>query len=144
MSAAGVRGALALLAVGVLAAGCAGDGEVTGTDDGNDPTAAPAATPPAAAGAVPADLVDEARADAAERAGVAAEEVEVVRTEDVQWSSSALGCPEEGQMYTQVITDGYWVVVRTGGEEFDYRAADGGPVRLCEDGGEAPRDTEGG
>ena len=149
----GTRRALAVIALGLFATGCAGTDR--GADPGapaEGPTASPAetpaetpgATPSASAdGAVPEDLLDEAVAVAVERTGVSAEQVEVVRAEDVQWRSSALGCPKEGQMYTQVVTEGYWVVVRAGDTELDLRAADGGRLLLCEGGGE-PRMGAGG
>lgn len=132
---------VAAAALGALAAGCGG------ADDAAGPVEETAATSqessPPAANAVPDSVLDEITAAAAQQAGVAPGEVEIVRAEDVRWSSAALGCPEEGQMYTQVITDGYWVIVRAGDEELDYRTADGGPVRLCE-GGEAPAEIVGG
>ena len=137
MSAAGATRALVVVAMGVLAAGCAG------ADDAGGPGGAPSATPGTAsstATAVPPSVLDQVRTAAAEQAGVAPEEVEVVQAQDVRWSSAALDCPQEGQMYTQVITDGYWVVVHAGGEELDFRMADGGPVRLCRD-GQAPAEV---
>jgi hypothetical protein len=72
-------------------------------------------------------------ADAADRAGVEETEVDLVSIEDEQFSDMSLGCPEEGQMYAQVITSGFRVLVSAAGVEYDYRLAEGDEgYRLCE------------
>jgi hypothetical protein len=84
-------------------------------------------------GAVPPAIVDNAIADAAGRAGVDPSAVGVLVAEARDWPDSSLGCPEDGMMYTQVITPGYRVVVEAGGAEYDYRASTrSSDVRWCE------------
>jgi len=85
-------------------------------------------------GDVPQPVIDQAIADAAGRAGVDPSEVTVVSAEARTWPSGALGCPEPGYLYTDVITPGYRVVVEAGGRQYDYRATQRGQgdIRWCE------------
>lgn len=134
-----------LVLVATVLAGCAGGSSPTGEPSptsGPSPTAGPSPTssvsPTPGSDAVPSAVVDQVVAAATDRTGVPPAQVEVLRAVAVEWPSSALGCPEEGQMYTQVITPGYWVVVEAGGEQLDYRMAQQGEPRLCEDGTPPP------
>ncbi|MBI2320970.1 MAG: hypothetical protein HYU88_02455 [Chloroflexi bacterium] len=54
------------------------------------------------------------------RLGVDAQAIAVLRTESVDWPSTALGCPEPGMVYAQVITPGYRVVLEHGGRQYTY------------------------
>ena len=84
----------------------------------------------------PADLeafVDLALADAAAEHGVAEEEIEVVRAEEVEWPDGARGCPEEGEMYTQAIVPGYLVILEVDGEQHHYHGGEGERPFRCED-----------
>ena len=83
----------------------------------------------------PADLLADIKADLAERLGIEPEAVELVRAEAVTWSDGSLGCPEPGMFYTQALVEGYHVILRAGGEEYDYRAAEQGYFKLCTPGG---------
>lgn len=65
-------------------------------------------------------LVELVRGDLARRLGVDAQAIAVVRTEAVDWPSTALGCPEPGMVYAQVITPGYRVVLEHGGRQYTY------------------------
>lgn len=89
------------------------------------PTAAPIT------GEVPAPLMDLARADLARRTGLDPSTFTVVRSETAIWADGSLGCPIPGQLYTQVQTPGYWIVLEAAGKPYDYRATSGA-VRLCE------------
>ncbi|HAX81261.1 MAG TPA: hypothetical protein DCY40_01680 [Actinobacteria bacterium] len=91
-------------------------------------------------GAVPEDRLEPLMADAAQKAGASIAAVAVIRAQQVVWSSTALDCPEPGMFYTQVLTNGYWVVLLAGDNEYDYRAAIDGEFRLCV-GGAPPHDV---
>ena len=52
---------------------------------------------------------EKARAALAERLQVDAGVIEVLETEPAEWPSAALGCPEKGKVYAQVLTSGYRV-----------------------------------
>jgi hypothetical protein len=64
--------------------------------------------------------------------GVPTDGVEVVSARSVTWPSGALGCPKPGMVYTQMVTDGYQVVVRVGGKTYDYRYGMSATPRLCQ------------
>ncbi len=92
-------------------------------------------TPPPGLGEVPADVMAAARADLASLLGDGiAGAAEVVRAEAVIWPDGSLGCPIPGRLYVQVETPGYWIVLRTEGTEYDYRATEAGFVQPCERG----------
>ena len=69
------------------------------------------------------DVLEGIVADASERTGVAIGEEEVVSIEAQTFNDASLGCPEPGKMYAQVLTDGFVVLLDSGGEELDYRVA---------------------
>jgi hypothetical protein len=81
--------------------------------------------------AVP-DEVEAAIADAAQRFGLPASEVAVAGALRVTWSDGALGCPEDGMMYTQALVPGYLLTLEVDGRRVDYHGADGQPPFLCE------------
>jgi hypothetical protein len=94
-----------------------------------------ATVPPAASGVtgeVPPPILDAARADLHDRIGAAADDAAVVVGQEVVWSDGSLGCPVRGEVYTQALVPGFWIVLETGGRRYDYRASEAGVVRLCE------------
>ena len=97
-------------------------------DTGDTGPASPAAS---AAPAGLQSIVGGVTRDAASRRRVDPETVEVVSARQVTWSDGSLGCPEDGMMYTQALVPGFRVIVRAGGQEFDYHAADNGHFALC-------------
>lgn len=131
-----MRISCALLAVVVLAA-CGSDAEqdessVSSTTQPDDSTTT---TVPKDSGfAVPDDVVEAAIQQAAEDTEFDTESLEAVSARQVVWSDGSLGCPQEGQSYVQVLTDGYWVTLDSPGGELDYRAALEGEFQRCEDG----------
>jgi hypothetical protein len=93
-------------------------------------------------GPVPQDLLGQMLEEAAAIAGVSVSEVTVERSAAVTWNDGSLGCPEPGQLYTQALVDGYWVVLRAGGRELDFRATQRGDFKLCPPGqGRPPVDA---
>ena len=77
-------------------------------------------------------VLDPILDDAAARLGAARTAVEVVTAESRIWPDGSLGCPQAGMAYTQIVTDGYRVVVRAGARTLDYRGTAPGRFRLCE------------
>jgi hypothetical protein len=61
---------------------------------------------------------------------VAEERIAVVSAEGQHWNDASLGCPEKGQVYAQVATDGHRVRLRVDDRIFDVRVA-GGEARIC-------------
>ncbi len=107
----------ALLAAGMPAFGCGGPG------GGGD------VSPPVAPGAE--QVVAAVRADAARRSGLRADQVRVVKVEEVDWPDTSLGCPEPGKFYAQVITPGYKITVRAGDTDYEYHTDRAGRFVLC-------------
>ncbi len=68
-------------------------------------------------------LVNEAKADLTTRAKVAPDAITLTSAQAVEWNDSSLGCPMEGQMYLQVITPGYLIVLEAAGKEWKYHAS---------------------
>jgi hypothetical protein len=83
---------------------------------------------PSAEDSSPASIAQRA---VAERLNVSTDELQVVQSEAVDFGSPALGCPQPGMMYAQVITPGYKVIVAYGQQRFDVRVS-GKSGRICE------------
>jgi len=108
------------------------------------PTPMPSATPdriiprvsispvPGDGAPVPPAVLAAVVADAARRTGTAPADITVVTAKSVTWPDGALGCPQPGFMYTQMVQPGYQVVVEAGGTRLDYRVGMSGAPQLCE------------
>lgn len=80
----------------------------------------------------PEHLLAPVLADASERSGVAAGELAVVTSSPRTWRDGSLGCPEPGMVYTQALVPGWWLVLKAGDRELDYRLTDrAGAFLLC-------------
>ena len=111
------------------------------TEPGGQGTARPPVQPvspepvptlePGTTGEVPEALLDAIKKDLAARTGADPASIEVVRAQAVVWNDGSLGCPQPGMEYTQMLVDGYWVVLRYGGQDYDYRATQSGYFLLC-------------
>lgn len=86
----------------------------------------PAAVAPGSEAAVNAVV-----ADLASQLGVPADSIEVVSVESVMWRTSGLGCEQPGQMYLQVITPGYQIVLQSGPNLYTYHTNEAGQFVLC-------------
>jgi hypothetical protein len=76
-------------------------------------------------------IVQQMLLDLSEKQGVDISQIEVASVEAMTWPDGGLGCPQPGMMYVQVLIDGYKVVLKAKGQEFDYHS--GGPhFVLCE------------
>lgn len=127
------RHALPASILALVLAACAG--QSTGGSDApaTDP---PPSTPPTdgpSMGGVDQETIDRVVAQAADDTDVPEDEISVVAAEAVTWSDGALGCPEEGMMYTQALVPGYRVVLDVAGEELHYHAGSDGTFAPCDD-----------
>jgi hypothetical protein len=112
------------------------------SDPGGQGTALPPVQPvypepvptlgPGTTGEVPEALLNTIKKDLSARTGADPASIEVVRAEAVVWNDGSLGCPQPGMEYTQMLVDGYWVVLQQGMKTFDYRASESGFFFLCE------------
>lgn len=93
---------------------------------------------PAMAGSRPAQSEDPAsvalqaaRTDLAERLGVAESAIELVgAAEALTWPDVSLGCPQPGEMYAQMLTQGFKLTLGAEGRLYEYHTGEGA-VRLC-------------
>jgi hypothetical protein len=104
---------------------------------------APATQPPAESPApvIPDTgqaMVDMVTQDLAQRLRVDASAIRVVNVEGVEWSNSALGCPEPGMNYLTVITPGYRIILEANGSEHTYHTDRDRYFVLCVGGRPAP------
>lgn len=112
------------------------DGDGDGDDAGDGPESSPApeddaATDDPAAGSDAA--LGEETAAAISETGADPDDVEVREATFVTWPDGALGCPEDGMMYTQALVEGYRIVLVVDGEEVTFHGAAGQPPFRCED-----------
>lgn len=68
---------------------------------------------------VPA-VVKVAIADLAGRLRVSADEIKVVKVEEVTWPDASLGNPQPGMVYAQVLVPGYKVILEARGTQHEY------------------------
>ncbi|MBV9169622.1 MAG: hypothetical protein JOZ81_06030 [Chloroflexi bacterium] len=106
---------------------------------GPSPAAAPASvaspkpgvSPSASPGPEAQQAVNQATHDAAQRLSVSDTDISVDRVEPRQWPDASLGCPRQGDVYAQVVTPGYLIVVSGGGQQLEYHSDARGRVILC-------------
>ena len=85
-----------------------------------------ASVPPEATAAV-----NLARQQLSTQTGVRADQIQVVSVSSVQWPTSALGCPQPGRMYAQVVTPGYRIILTVAGRTYEYHSDSGRRVISC-------------
>ena len=82
----------------------------------------------------PSALINRALADLSTRAGrtITLDNLSSWTWQQANYPDTSLGCPQTGQRYTQVVTNGYRIAFVYNGATFDYRAsADGTVLFLC-------------
>jgi hypothetical protein len=102
--------------------GTADEGLVDGTDPDEDEDQQ-----------LPDIPVDQAIVEAGGDFDAAPEDIEVVAAERVTWPDGSIGCPQEGEMYTQALVEGYRIILDVGGQEVHYHGTPGEPPFYCED-----------
>lgn len=68
------------------------------------------------------EAIKKARQDAARRLGVSEKEIEDQTAEEADFPDMALGAAARGEMSGQMITPGWRIRLRSGGETLEYRA----------------------
>ncbi len=68
---------------------------------------------------------ESARTDLAGRLGIAPDAITIRSVMEAEWPDASLGCARPGQMYAQVVTRGYRIVLQAGGKDYEYHAASG-------------------
>ncbi len=77
--------------------------------------------------------MDAALRDAADHLGISPASLKVDQVEPRQWGDSSLGCPKPGQMYSQIVTPGYVVVISGSGRQLEYHTDTRGHLVLCQE-----------
>ena len=67
-------------------------------------------------------IIIRARSDLAQRLGVSEKEIVEGEVARADFPDAALGAPVEDQMSAQVITPGWRIRLKAGGEAYEYRA----------------------
>jgi hypothetical protein len=93
------------------------------------PTSAVAAVPTVNPDAQAA--VDAAMRDVAAHLGVDLSAVRVDQVEPRQWSDSSLGCPQPGNLYAQIVTPGFLIIISSSTKQLEYHSDARGHVVLC-------------
>ena len=125
------------LVLGVAA--CGDDEDIPASSEGSTTTAEPTDTTggedvdeTSTSGPAPrTGQADAAVADLAARLDVEPTEVVVVSVEAVTWRDSSLGCPQEGFMYQQVLTEGVRIVLEVDGTTYEYHGGGTGDPIYC-------------
>jgi hypothetical protein len=96
------------------------------------PTLPAVSAVPPAANEVPPAILEAVQAEAARLASLPVEQLSLVRADEITWPDGSLGCPKPGEMYTQSLVHGFWIVFDSGSETYDFRAASDGSFFRCE------------
>ncbi|HEU5135518.1 MAG TPA: hypothetical protein VFU13_10285 [Steroidobacteraceae bacterium] len=70
-------------------------------------------------------------ADAARRFAVSENDVVLVNAERLTWSDGAMGCPEPGQTYTQMLVPGFRITAKTAAGQMLYHTDSRGTAVTC-------------
>lgn len=100
---------------------CGGDGD----NAGNDP-------PPTIPHDTLPEPVQHAINVAADDAGINPGDVGLIAYTQEEWNDTALGCPQPGGVYAQVMTPGYSVQLLVAGHEVEYHTDMDATVVHCE------------
>ena len=127
-----MRVLIATVALSVVACGAgATDGSIVETSTTSSPSADSTTTTTEVDVSQTADPIETAIVDLSRRLLVPRDQIEVVETRQVSWPDGALGCPEDGVLYTQAIVEGTQVLLRADGRVYDYHAGGDGSAFLC-------------
>ena len=85
---------------------------------------------PAISGLPP--LIEKAKLDLAQRLSIPTSRINTIEARGVFWPDASLGCPQPDTTYTQVLTPGYFILLESGGNKFEYHADLQNSVFYCE------------
>jgi hypothetical protein len=78
-------------------------------------------------------MVAAAKRELSKRLAAPESEIELIeKAEAVTWPDTALGCPEPGKMYAQVLTPGFKFVLKIRGKLYEYHTGNTA-VKLCKE-----------
>jgi hypothetical protein len=71
------------------------------------------------------------QADLSKRLNISLDEIDIKAVQPVVWPDSSLGCPQPDFAYSQVVTNGFIVVLEVAPDEFLYHTDDASMVVFC-------------
>ena len=77
------------------------------------------------------DQIEFSRKELAQRLGIKPESITLSGARQVNWRSSAVGCPKPGVSYTQALLPGALISLKVGNEVHRYHAKSGGKPFYC-------------
>src|SRR5579871_6645050 len=80
----------------------------------------PASLPGSNAQPDPQPAVNAALQDAATHLGVSPNQLHVDQAEARQWPDASLGCPQPGQLYSQIVTPGFLILISMGNKQLEH------------------------
>ena len=100
----------------------------------SSPLAEPSPAPGESGAAQADEVMEMARSHLAETLSIPLEEVDRVSIQRVEWPDASLGCPSPGELYAQVVTPGYRVILEVEGETHELHTDEAGEtIRICEE-----------
>ncbi|MFQ5854746.1 MAG: hypothetical protein ACE5LU_03765 [Anaerolineae bacterium] len=103
-----------------------------GAPPAQTPVAQPTRTPMITVPEEAVELVQAAREALAARLNQIDEAIDLIDLEPAEWPTAALGCPQPGMMYAQVITPGYIVRLKTDDNVYEVHVSKSGHVVFCD------------
>lgn len=131
-----LRPGLAVLAAGasLLLISACGQEAAPGADPGSGgstPSATSSAPTSPAPTAAPQSVVDQSITLLAQQIEVAPDQIDVVRSIEIDWRDGSIGCSKKDMGYIQVITPGSLVELAVDGTTYAFHAAEGQPPFYC-------------
>lgn len=77
-------------------------------------------------------LIEKAKNDLAQRLDIVVNQIYVVETSEVTWPDTSLGCPQEGMVYAEVVTDGFLIKLEAETQIYEYHTNGTQSGVLCE------------
>lgn len=78
-------------------------------------------------------FIDIAQLDLAKLLNTSTDQIEIIKTSEIVWPDSSMGCPSPGKAYTQMKIPGYRIWLKAENVEYVYHAGTNGQVIYCPD-----------
>ncbi len=77
---------------------------------------------------LPSEVLLNVQNKISDRLGIAAESIQIIKVEKMDWSNACLGLPQAEETCAEVITPGWLLTFSINGQEYRYRADLAGTV----------------
>lgn len=77
-------------------------------------------------------VLEQAREDLAARLSLEKGRIEILEMRRVTWPDGSLGCPRPGMAYTQMLQDGWLILLKVGDRLYEYHSGLDSAPFLCE------------